>query len=63
MKYAGIPDSKSIRKEEYIENPSYCCTLMLRISRLPLLEIKGPIKKGVKPPLPFKIDSLDCIFE
>jgi hypothetical protein len=27
MKYKGVPDSKKLRKHEYPEDPSYCCTL------------------------------------
>jgi hypothetical protein len=33
LKYHGQPDSKSARKEEYLEDPSYCCTLLLKIEK------------------------------
>ena len=63
MRYSGYQNSKELRKAEYIDDPSYCSTLMLIISRLPITINRAPLKKNEKPPLPFKIDTLDYLFK
>ncbi len=45
LRHSGLPDSKKLRAQDHIEDPSYCCTIKLNIrKRIVTKEQKFPFE-------------------